>query len=327
MVIDDLAACALQSTVVGTTATADYAVPLHRLATTAAKVGFPCIAVQAIDRGFPWVAPLTKNSSLFHTLPDIAPFWPRERFCDEHETRYGWRRVHVYMMRMWLTVLQSGYDLFSVDADWMFIRNPVARLRAAHELRPSFADPRNLSDPYRFVRTAVGTEPADFVALVHDGMTRRQINIGLVYVRAGDRTIALARTLLNRSYAAQDQPLVNEELNWGHVNVSCCISEVRWASPGYKQPLNKGCKGIQDYLVRSRETHLIKRQQTREHQAARVCTNASDTPPALGPPKTSPQRWTANWNARAYNERRGTTQLGRCSRIDNMCSGCQATSA
>jgi hypothetical protein len=230
MVIDDLAACALQSTVVGTTATADYAVPLHRLATTAAKVGFPCIAVQAIDRGFPWVAPLTKNSSLFHTLPDIAPFWPRERFCDEHETRYGWRRVHVYKMRMWLTVLQSGYDLFSVDADWMFIRNPVARLRAAHELRPSFADPRNLSDPYRFVRTAVGTEPADFVALVHDGMTRRQINIGLVYVRAGDRTIALARTLLNRSYAAQDQPLVNEELNWGHVNVSCCISEVRWAS-------------------------------------------------------------------------------------------------
>jgi len=145
-----LAPCAMDGTVVGTAATPGYSKPLQRLALSARRIGFGCIAVQPTDPGFPWSMPdLTdpQTTSALRALPDPPTrFLPRHWWCDGrvptkanrvraqgNSSRYGWRRIHVYKMRMWLVVLESGHDLLSVDLDYSLLINPLPLLRASRE--------------------------------------------------------------------------------------------------------------------------------------------------------------------------------------------------
>ena len=313
-----LAGCSLNGTIIGTVISASYSVALQTLAISAMHLGFACVAVQPMYPGFPWAQPVLKqNTTLFQVLPDPPKeYLPRELWCQaNYSSRYGWRRVHSYKMHMWVSVLSNGYDLFSMDADWSLVGNPFAILRASHHLIE--ADRPNSS--YSFERTKFDTQPADFVALLHDGYNRRQLNIGVVFIRSSQRTINFARTVFNRSFAAQDQVIVNEELNFGHHNVSCCFSFVV-APSSYSQPLAKGCDAFQ-YLTKDPSTHVLKNKELKSVNESRMCATQAQTAPASRPPVGSAVKWSSNWNAAADNVRRGTMHYGRCTKLDNRC-GC-----
>lgn len=144
-----LAPCAINGTVVGTAVTPSYSMPLQRLALSATRIGFGCIAVQPTDPGFPWSMPSLTDphtASALRALPDPPTrFLPRHWWCNGlvptkgtvraqgNSSRYGWRRIHVYKMRLWLVVLESGHDLLSVDLDYSFLINPLPLLRASRE--------------------------------------------------------------------------------------------------------------------------------------------------------------------------------------------------
>ena len=355
----DLSRCAVHGAVVGTIASAGYAVALLQLAMSAAD-WFACIAVQPMDPGYPWEQPALLEATpkrLIHALPDPETrFLPRTQWCG-NGSRYGWRRSHVYKMLLWRTVLEAGFHLLSLDCDWHLRSNPLPRLRAAHVL----VRPPNASTFLRFEPPS--DEPADFVALLHDGMGRRQLNIGVVFIRANERTVELARATLNRSYGAHDQQVVNEELNWGLSNVSCCFVMAPGVSATYRQPLARGCEQAVGFFAKNATTHNLKNVAAAAKAAVaggersastgereRTCVPAAQIPPASRGPPHSPITWahlaeplppdapapprprsrrhgdepdTSMWEPRAYNTRTGVGPFGRCTRLDNAC-GCGA---
>jgi hypothetical protein len=99
------------------------------LAGTATAAGFRCLVVQPYD-----------DFEELHNRPDIAPLplpneplLPRSIWCSPsftgalspHGERvdvrwYGWRRSHLYRVRMWVEVLSRGLHLLAVDLDWRF---------------------------------------------------------------------------------------------------------------------------------------------------------------------------------------------------------------
>ena len=317
-----LAPCALSNTVIGTAISSGYAQPLHTLALSATRVGFPCIVVQPIYPGWPWAHPtLVANLSLFRAVPDPArPFLPREERCRNNHSGYGWRRVHPYKMKMWMFVLNAGFNLLGMDSDWVLIANPLPRLLTSHQLLLS----SKANNSYE--RVAMDDHAADFVAVLHDGYGRRQLNIGLVFVRSTPITIMLARTAFNRSFAAQDQPIINEELNagqlTGHRRVSCCFSFIKAVPEAYKQPLSSGCEAFRPFFKQDIQAHT---QKWTDAQPAIVeehtCAPDADIPPASGRPKGSKQTWSNGWLRSADNKRVGSTAYGPCTRLDNVC-GC-----
>lgn len=334
-----LARCATRGTVIGTVASASYALPLRQLALSAAEAGLGRIAVQPMDKGFPWAhAPLMESMGRFCVLQDMPrPFLPREQWCDKHgSARYGWRRAHVYKMLLWVTVLESGHNLLGIDCDWSLRSNPLPKLLAAHILasRPDATTTKNFTrvEPLR-------PQLADFVALFHDGINRRQLNIGVVFIRSNSRTIALAQTTLNRSFGAQDQPVVNEELNWGHLDVSCCFIASTTSShvpAAYRQPLARACEQTITSFVQNRSTHATKNRLEpglRCGDSSRRCAHSWQISPAHKPPKLSPYAWRHLWNTSsrqdqnrwepsAYNSLT-LRPVGRCSRLDNACGLCR----
>lgn len=342
--------CAVRGTVIGTAASAGYAEPLRQLAMSAASVGFACVAVQPMDSGFPWGRhTLLEAATHFRVLADLpTPFFPRPRWCVNSSTRYGWRRSHVYRMLLWRNVLTMGFDLLALDCDWVLRADPLRTLRAAHVL-VSPPNATNSTNPFTRVLPS-HAEPADFVALVHDGVGRRQLNIGVVFIRASARTVSLARAAFNRSYGAQDQIVVNEELNWGEANVSCCfLLPPMGLFPTYRQPLNKHCaRQAAASFAKNDSTHNIKNRE-RSHAPSikdgRACVPASQIPPAGHPPPLSHVTWyrssgeaeapvspkrpkiaAATWEPSAYNQRTGVGSFGRCTRLDNACGCARAES-
>ena len=292
--------------------------PLHRLATSLRAIGFACIAVQPMDPGFPWAHSLLLESvELYQVLPNPGTrFLPRKQFCISNGTRgskWGWRRSHIYRMIMWVTVLQSGYDLLAMDADWKLLSNPLPNLQATHELLL----PPNSTNR---TRTVLHARPADFVAVHHDGMHRRSMNIGVVFIRSNSLTVALARSVLNRTHAAQDQQVVNEELNWRHTSVSCCSATIAHLPAVYRQPLASGC-GIGGSFIKDKGTHDMKKSVV-EYSTTTDCVAESKILPATRPPSRSPQKWSGGWNSLSYNQLKSASHYGRCTSLENQC-GCK----
>jgi hypothetical protein len=105
-------------------------------------------------------------------------------------------------MRLWRLVLETRFDLLSVDANYQLIRDPM---------------------PFISIH---GTRSGMHVIACHDGPANKLLNIGQFWMRSSNATLELARRVENRTWGAWDQYVVNEELQFNPAfrNVTCCHS-------------------------------------------------------------------------------------------------------
>lgn len=144
----------------------------------------PCVCVAVAGK---LLKPHANESSLQQVPVDIGRFPIDRRFCG---TMKGWRIVSFIKTTLLYELLSRGQDVFSIDGDW--------RMRA------------NMTRP-----------PADVVAFRDHGQRGHYFNVGLMYVRSTPMTRRVMQRAANRSYAAWDQSIINEE--FAASNASCCV--------------------------------------------------------------------------------------------------------
>lgn len=209
----DVARCASMATVAATVSSSSYSEPMLELAATAITAGFPCLVVQPFHE-FP---ELHRPEILPLPLPE-QPLLPRAMWCSMNWTGairpdggkvswgwHGWRRSHLYRVRMWAAVLSRGFDMLAVDLDWRFAG--PSPLPAIHELRAKSGAQLDVLGWW-------------------DGPTERLLNVGLMWVRSSQEAISLVHRVLNRTFAGWEQGLFTEELQFGFENITCCHSNV-----------------------------------------------------------------------------------------------------
>ena len=324
--------CTIDSRVViGTVASASFDRPLQRLVATAAQVfgaRFRCVAAAVM--GSPGFAAM-RDRRVAPLPPPPSPLLPRQQWCGD--SRYGWRRSHLFRARMWRLVLNARLDLLAVDLDWYFVSDPLPGLAAARENRARLrcTGPPTGAPYLECVARSWAAEGAvaEVVAL-HDGGQLKTINVGLMFVHATDATAALVRRVENRTRGGWEQGVFNEEVSWGlHAGreVGCC-----------HPPRGYGCD-LSRHFVKDEMAHGLGRNGD-SSAAMRVrsegldnCAAAAEVPPSAPPPNSSRLRWAAaggraeglGWAPSAYNELK-TRRLGRCSDLLNICQGCAARS-
>ena len=118
--------CANLRTVVGTVASGSFAPALLSLAHTAEAVGFACTVVQP----FHWFSEL-RHSALVPLPVPSSPLLPRSAWCTNMSALYGWRRSHLYRVRLWRVVLHLHIDLLAVDVDHELSGPPLVSTHGA----------------------------------------------------------------------------------------------------------------------------------------------------------------------------------------------------
>ena len=322
--------CAIDGRVIiGTVASASFDRPLQRLVVSAARVfgaRFRCVAA-AVMGSSDFVA--MRDRRIAPLPPPPRPLLPRPLWCGD--SRYGWRRSHLFRARMWRLVLAARFDLLAVDLDWYFVSDPLPGLAAARENRARLSCTGHPTGTHYLECVARSWAAEGVVAEVvalHDGGQLKTLNVGLMFVRATDTTVALARRVENRTRGGWEQGVFNEEASWGlHAGreVGCC-----------HPPGGYGCD-LARHFVKDEMAHGLGRN---GHTSAAVrvrsegsdhCTAASELPPSAPPPNSSRLRWAAagarvkgaGWAPSEYNELK-TRRLGRCSDLLNLCQGCAA---
>ena len=121
--------------------------------------------------------------------------------------------------------------------------------------------------------------------------------------------------------AARFRQVVNEELNWGTSNVSCCINQNTIPATKTPSPCDVSKLGV--FFAKDSNTHALKNKRTTNVE----CAASGALPPAMPKPRKSPQKWAnygghGGWRPDEFNVRTGSTILGHCSRMDNLCGGC-----
>lgn len=298
--------CAVQNTVVGTVASASYAVGLMTLADSAASVGFPCVVVQPFD----WFEQLGHDRVASLPVPS-PPLLPRTMWCKELRHQYGWRRSQLHRVRLWRVVLEHGLDLLAMDLDHM-----VGAVSPVNWLRSVYAPPEMRSHLPKTASSARAM-PADVIA-VWDGPGYRYLNVGIMWLRSTDGTRELSRRAENRSWAGWEQQVFNEELNFNSelAGVRCCHTAC----------LKHFC----------RASNASKRlpQKTGAGAKARQKDDGEDRcrdslPWAAAPPALSTEPWARLWTPEAEVHRSRHTanrKVGRCNHVDNVCVMVDATS-
>ena len=187
--------CAAHQTVVASFATSEFNPSLAALSLSVTRAGFPCLVSL---RGV-W-APA---AGCVRYLESGVELFPRAEWCDhnvsggDHRT-YGWRLTHLFKPRLWRVVLNQGFNMLYLDANYRLLGDP---------------SPAILALGY----DVVGGRDVGIHQLGH-------INIGRLWLRATNGTRELARRVENRSWGSWDQFIFNEELDWND-NVSsirCC---------------------------------------------------------------------------------------------------------
>jgi SAM-dependent methyltransferase len=184
--------CAASGTVVVSVASGVYVSSLHALAASASAHGFGCVAT------LPYTATHANELSGQHThvlAPPQPPLLPRAEWCGD--PRYGWRRTHLDKMRLWRIVLDEGFDILSIDANYKMMLSPLPTLRALRTA-PCSLGPRDCERWFPSDMRAGGW-PLDVVGL-HDGQSSKLLNIGLFWMRSTNATRALARVAENRTW-------------------------------------------------------------------------------------------------------------------------------
>jgi hypothetical protein len=193
--VHGLGSCAYRGTVIASIASGAYVQSLHSLASSAALFGFQCVATLAYDK-----IHASSLQGLHVSVLEVPypPLLPRTQWCDSDRNLYGWRRTHLYKMRLWRLVLEARFDLLSLDANYQMVRDPMPFI---HGARMS-------------------------VVATHDGPTNKLLNIGLFWMLSSNTTLELVHRVENRTWGAWDQYVVNEELSFNPAfrNVTCCHS-------------------------------------------------------------------------------------------------------
>jgi hypothetical protein len=152
--------------------------------------GFPCIYI-ALPSSLPFSA--SRHPRLEPLpIPSWASDWlPEAAFCRRKMS--GWRQTHILKTQALLMLLTKGLDVLLLDADRRAIGNPMPGFRASD---------------------------SDVAALRDEAF----LNFGLMYIRANERTVALARRVANRSLGAWDQAVFAEEVAAAHERggLRCC---------------------------------------------------------------------------------------------------------
>jgi hypothetical protein len=300
-------ACAVENTVIGTVASASYALGLLSLARSAAASGFPCVVVQPFD----YFEMLEHELVVALPVPS-PPLLPRSVWCgDRLRHKYGWRRSQLHRVRLWRSVLALGLDLLALDLDHMPVSSPVAALHALWAPPEMKSHLKHLA-PSSTMRIA----PADVVA-VWDGPGARYLNVGIMWVRSTDGTRELSRRAENRSWAGWEQQVFNEELNFNEdlVGIRCCHTPClkHWVvtNNASRQLPSKSSSG------------------TAARQRAEGSDRCSDDAPlAAAPPRASTETWANRWHmdSEALSSRHTSNRrYGRCNHDQNICVLASAT--
>lgn len=294
-----LGRCAQFGTVASTVASASYAGALFELAASATLARFPCLVVQPYDD----FAELHKRPDLILPLPLPAkPLLPRQIWCSSEFTGarspagqavangwYGWRRSHFYRVLMWVQILSRNFHLLAVDLDWRFLPgSPLPEILAL---------------------AAANGRPLD-VLNWWDGPHERTVNVGLMWIRSSPRALALAHRVQNRTFAAWEQGVFNEELQHRYTELTCCHCNTLMNSW-----FNRSWKDHKGKASGSKVTARF------EREGQPRCAAPDELPPGDSPPNASNWNWNTtgwipdeyNWIARRY--------YGRCTgAADCTCS-------
>ena len=296
-----LTRCAVSNTVVGTVASASFLPGLMTLADSSAAVGFACVVVQPFD----WFDEL-KHERL-EPLPVPSPtLVPRKVWCDTAlRHQYGWRRSHLYRVRLWRVVLETGLNLLAADLDHMMGPiSPMAFLSTVYA-------PAETHSQLKIPTSSRVAEPADVVA-VWDGPGSRYLNVGIMWMRSTSGTIELARRAENRSFSAWEQQIFNEELNFNEdlAGVRCChticLKHLIATSNATRRLPTKSLTGT------------TMRQKVEGEDKCRD----DGQPTAAYPPRGSLEPWADHWtpNADVLRSRHTSNRkYGRCNHDANFC--------
>lgn len=319
--------------VIGTVASPLFANSLLKLAASAETVfgaRFRCVAVAVMGKAF---EAMRRDERLAALPPPDRPLLPRERWCAD--PRYGWRRSHLYRVRMWRLVLSAHFDLLAVDLDHYFLSDPLPGLLRARENRRRL-DCTGHPSGKQYVECVAASwgeaGPAADVVAQHDGDALKTLNVGLMWVRSNEATVALARRVENRTNAGWEQGVFNEEISFGeHGPSSGAARPVACCHPpkGYSCDLSRHFAS--DEMAHGLGRNGAESAKVRLNQeGAEVCApSLADVPPAAPPPNGSRLRWEPAWARRGvqvwdpneYNELR-VRRFGRCTDMMNLCQGC-----
>jgi hypothetical protein len=189
--------------------------------------------------------------------PAVAAWLPPREWCTPNRTdRSGYRQTHILKTQAMVVVLRERRDALFIDADRHFLINPVPSLEATG---------------------------ADVAAMRDTEL----LNIGLVWLRGRAGVLGVAERVANRSYAAWDQAVLNEELA-AATGVSCC----------YTNAFIKQQVGLSEVL------HRLRRSGDAEaRQAEQPGCTATAAPPlrALGPPPRAKPLLFRVWSPNSFN--------------------------
>ena len=278
--------CARANTVVGTSASTAFFPAMHALAESVwAAAHFPCVLVSTPSE--------LKHSERIYPLPRPHPrplpelMWCNAsvRYRDLKDARhaYGWRRTGFYKVRLFRFVLDLGLDLLTLDLDWRMQFDPLPGIHAAN---------------------------VDVVAISDTLMGGKYLNIGNLWMRSSRTSRAFAAVVENRTFAAWDQQIFNEELNFNSAfaALSCCHSRCL------------ACASVKDESAPKKDEDGLTRR--RRLEGPDVCWQGEPLR-ALPPPLTSREPWrlSQTWRGDAYN---GVPEgperpIGRCNNMRNKC--------
>ena len=259
-----------------------------RLATNAKAIlnagSFHCMAVAVSDAVIK-----TQTNQLLEPLllPGRSDWRPPAEWCTRRKLS-GWRHTSILKLGLMQLVLSAGLGIFVVDVDWRFRADPLPSLLGCNF-------------------DLIGTRDNHFV------------NIGLMLVRSTPATIAIARRAANRSVAAWDQALVNEELS-GELaapdRLSCCVAnDFFTAFMARKRGVNEAKKRQQPLCADPSSSRL-----------AGLGSQPLGSLPVLGPPRVGPgappppPMWAGRgWDGSRFNEI-SSTYHHRCPGCYNHCS-------
>ena len=247
--------CAYRNTIVVTVATSKpYLDAAHELAQSAQAVGIPCTLI-ALPQNLQG-----RSRSPLEELPlppAVAAWLPPREWCTPNRTdRSGYRQTHILKTQAMVVVLRERRDALFIDADRHFLINPVPSLEATG---------------------------ADVAAMRDTEL----LNIGLIWLRGRADVLGVAERVANRSYAAWDQAVLNEELA-AATGVSCC----------YTNAFIKQHVGLSEVL------HRLRRSGDAEaRQAEQPGCTATAAPPlrALGPPPRARPLLFRVWSPNSFN--------------------------
>lgn len=258
-----MSSCVHLNTIVLTVATSRlYLRSAEALAHSAVAVGIPCVHV-AVPSSLAGQAKVP----LVEMCPSggAATWLPSREWCAPGQTDIsGWRQTHILKMQAIVDILRTDHDVLCIDGDRRFAINPLPALQATG---------------------------ADIAAMRDEHL----LNIGLVWLRAGSAQLAMAERVANRSHAAWDQAVFNEEAS-AAAKLSCC----------YTNAFIKRCITFEQRIHDlRRSTHPKVAVSSLAGQAG--CVPKQERVRTLGPPSSanssaSAPRLFREWRPYQYNE-------------------------